>query len=100
MDFDPGYIYNYKLKDKNIENDELVITYYGLYAYQDEIGPTTLSNDKNIERILNYEEESNGMTDEEYLEKAFSNNKDDFFKFSYIYKIINDKYVLVDFKQA
>ena len=91
---------NYKLKDKNIENDELVITYYGLYAYQDEIGPTTLSNDKNIERILNYEEESNGMTDEEYLEKAFSNNKDDFFKFSYIYKKINDKYVLVDFKQA
>lgn len=40
------------------------------------------------------------MTDEEYLEKAFSNNKDDFFKFSYIYKKINDKYVLVDFKQA
>ena len=38
--------------------------------------------------------------DEEYLEKAFSNNKDDFFKFSYIYKKINDKYVLVDFKQA
>ena len=100
VDFDLGYIYNYKLKDKNIENDELVITYYGLYAYQDEIGPTTLSNDKNIERILNYEEESNGMTDEEYLEKAFSNNKDDFFKFSYIYKKINDKDVLVDFKQA
>ena len=39
-------------------------------------------------------------TPEEYLEKAFSNNKDDFFKFSYIYKKINDKYVLVDFKQA
>lgn len=52
VDFNLGYIYNYKLKDKNIENDELVITYYGLYAYQDEIGPTTLSNDKNIERIL------------------------------------------------
>ena len=100
VDFELGYIYNYKLKDKRIENDKLIITYYGLYAHQDEIGPTTLSNNKNVERILDYEEESNGMTDEEYLEKAFSNNKDDFFKFSYIYKKINNKYVLLDFKQA
>lgn len=85
-----GYIYNYKLKDKKIENDQLVITYYGLYARPDEAGPTILSNDKNIEVMLNY--------DEEYLETTFNNNKEDFLIFTYIYKSVNGKYVLVDFK--
>ena len=95
------FIYNYKYEGTTVKNnEEITITFYGLYAYQDEIGPTTISNNSNIERLLNYEDESNNESDEEYLEAAFNNNKDDFLKFSYTYKKVNDKYVLVDFKQA
>ena len=55
-DLDSGYIYNYILDKKESKEDLIILTYYGLYAYQDEIGPTTITNQKNIERLLNYEE--------------------------------------------
>ena len=100
FDLSGSYIYNFKLKDTSFNEDKYIVTYYGLYACMDEIGPTILSNDKNIDRYLNYEDDTDGLTGEEYLEKIFNNNKDDFFQFIYTYKKVNDKYILVDFKQA
>ena len=99
-DLDSGYIYNYILDKKESKEDLIILTYYGLYAYQDEIGPTTITNQKNIERLLNYEETFDGISDQEYLQNAFKKNKEDFLKWSYTFKKVNDNYVLVDFKQA
>ena len=99
-DLDSGYIYNYILDKKETKEDLIILTYYGLYAYQDEIGPTTITNQKNIERLLNYEETFDGISDQEYLQNAFKKNKEDFLKWSYTFKKVNDNYVLVDFKQA
>lgn len=99
-DLDSGYIYNYILDKEESKEDLITLTYYGLYAYQDEIGPTTITNQKNIERLLNYEETFDGISDQEYLQNAFKKNKEDFLKWSYTFKKVNDNYVLVDFKQA
>ena len=99
IDIDTTEIYNYKLDTITTENGSVILTYYGLYAMPDEIGPTTVTNNKNIERVLNYDQEEDGLTDEYYLNEAFKKNKNDFFKFVYTYKLINGKYVLVDFKQ-
>lgn len=99
-DLDSGFIYNYKLDKKETQNDTITITYYGLYAYQDEIGPTTITNQKNIERLLDYEETFDGIKDQDYLQQAFDKNKEDFIKWSYTLKKVSNKYVLVDFKQA
>lgn len=99
-DLDSGYIYNYILDKKESKEDLIILTYYGLYAYQDEIGPTTITNQKNIERLLNYEETFDGISDQEYLQNAFKKNKEDFLKWSYTFKKVNNNYVLVDFKQA
>lgn len=99
IDIDTTEIYNYKLDTITTENGSVILTYYGLYAMPDEIGPTTVTNNKNIERVLNYDQEEDGLTDEYYLNEAFKKNKNDFFKFVYTYKLVNGKYVLVDFKQ-
>lgn len=99
IDIDSTEIYNFKLDTITTENGSVILTYYGLYAMPDEIAPTTVTNNKNIERVLNYDQEEDGLTDEYYLNKAFKKNKNDFFKFVYTYKLINGKYVLVDFKQ-
>ena len=99
-DLSNGYIYNYKLESTEEKDNILTITYYGLYALQDEIGPTTVTNANNISRLINYESEFDGMSDEEYFKQAFLNNKDDFFKFTYSYKKVDNKYILIDFKQA
>ena len=99
-DLDSGYIYNYILDKKESKDDLIILTYYGLYAYQDEIGPTTITNQKNIERLLNYEETFDGISDQEYLQNAFKKNKEDFLKWCYTFKKVNDNYVLVDFKSS
>lgn len=99
-------IYNYKLIDIRQEKDKYIVEYYGLYETNFfDLGPTWLENGKNIDRVnadnaKDYGYDDDDLTLNEYLDKAFSNNKDDFFKFSYIYKKINNNYVLVDFKQA
>ena len=98
FDFENNGIYNYRLESTETKGDELIITYYGLFSSSDSVGPMLLTNDNNIRRYLGVEELGEDITDEEYLENAFNNNKDDFFKFSYFYKSVNDKYVLVDFK--
>ena len=99
-DLSNGYIYNYKLESTEEKDNILTITYYGLYALQDEIGPTTVTNANNISRLINYDSEFDKMSDEEYFKQAFANNKDDFFKFTYSYKKVDNKYILIDFKQA
>ena len=99
-DLSNGYIYNYKLESTEEKDNILTITYYGLYALQDEIGPTTVTNANNISRLINYDSEFDKMSDEEYFKQAFANNKDDFFKFTYSYKKVDTKYILIDFKQA
>lgn len=99
IDIDSTEIYNFKLDTIKTENGSVILTYYGLYAIPSDIGPTTVTNNKNIERVLNYDQEEDGLTDEYYLNEAFKKNKNDFFKFVYTYKLINGKYVLVDFKQ-
>lgn len=99
IDIDSTEIYNFKLDTIKTENGSVILTYYGLYAMPDEIAPTTVTNNKNIERVLNYDQEEDGLTDEYYLNEAFKKNKNDFFKFVYTYKLVNGKYVLVDFKQ-
>mgnify|MGYP004521852113 FL=1 len=96
--FELGFVYNYKLDNIVYNKDGFAVTYYGLYGLEDEIGPTTLTNDKDIERILNYTDD--GMSDDAYLEYQFNNNRKGFLKFTYYYKKVNDKYVLTDFKQA
>ncbi len=100
IDIDTTEIYNYKLDTIENKDDSIILTYYGLYAMPDEIGPTTVTNNKNIERVLNYDQDTDGLTDEYYLSEAFDKNKNDFFKFIYTYKLVDGKYVLVDFKQA
>ncbi|MBD8923671.1 hypothetical protein EGR52_09735 [bacterium] len=99
IDIDTTEIYNYKLDTITTENGSVILTYYGLYAMPSDIGPTTVTNNKNIERVLNYDQEEDGISDEYYLNEAFKKNKNDFFKFVYTYKLVNGKYVLVDFKQ-
>lgn len=99
IDIDTTEVYNFKLDSITTENGSVILTYYGLYAMPDEIGPTTVTNNKNIERVLNYDQEEDGLTDEYYLNEAFKKNKNDLFKFVYTYKLVNGKYVLVDFKQ-
>lgn len=99
-DLDVSYIYNYKLESTKEKDNILTITYYGLYADGFETGPTEVTNLNNISRTLNQDIEFGAMSDEEYLKQAFMNNKDDFFKFMYSYKKINNKYILIDFKQA
>ena len=96
--FELGFVYNYKLDNIVYNKDGFAVTYYGLYGLEDEIGPTTLTNDKDIERVLNYTDD--GMSDDAYLEYQFNNNRKGFLKFTYYYKKVNDKYVLTDFKQA
>lgn len=98
FDFENSGIYDYRLESTEIKGDELIITYYGLFSNSDGVGPMLVTNDNNIRRYLGVEELDENITDEEYLENAFNNNKDDFFIFTYIYKSVNDKYVLVDFK--
>lgn len=99
-EFASGYIFNHKL-DKKEENDGIItITYYGLFAFQDEIGPTTVTNFKNVSRLINYDSEFDNIKDEDYFANAFKEYKDEFFKFIYTYKKVNNSYVLVDFKQA
>lgn len=98
-------IYNYKLKDISKDADKYIVKYYGLYETNFwSLGPTFYTNNKNIDRI-NYDnakefEYDDPLTVAEYLEKAFNNNKDDFFEFVYTYEKVNGNYVLVDFKQA
>lgn len=99
IDIDTTEVYNFKLDTIKNKDDSVILTYYGLYAMPSDIGPTTVTNNKNIERVLNYDQEEDGISDEYYLNKAFKKNKNDFFKFVYTYKLINGKYVLVDFKQ-
>lgn len=99
IDIDSTEIYNFKLDTITTENGSVILAYYGLYAMPDEIAPTTVTNNKNIERVLNYDQEEDGISDEIYLSNLFNKNKNDFFKFVYTYKLVNGKYVLVDFKQ-
>ena len=100
VDLDRTEIYNYKLDTIDYKDDSVVLTYYGLYAVTDTVGPTTVTNNKNIKRVLNYDQETDNLTDAEYLSDAFTKNKNDLFKFTYTYKLIDEKYVLVDFQQA
>ncbi len=97
FDFESKEVFNYRLENTTIKDDEYVVTFYGLYTSSDNIGPTTATNDKNINCLLDYEENQDTSNDE-CLDNAFVNSKDDFLKISYIYKKINDKYVLVDVK--
>lgn len=99
-DFQNAYVYNFKLASEEKIDDNYVITYYGLFAFQNEIGPTSATNLTNISRLLNYDSDYDGLSDKEYLENAFKNNKDDFFKLIYTYKLVDNKLILVDFKQA
>ena len=99
-DFQNAYVYNFKLASEEKIDDNYVITYYGLFAFQNEIGPTSATNLTNISRLLNYDSDYDGLSDKEYFENAFKNNKDDFFKLIYTYKLVDNKLILVDFKQA
>ena len=94
-----SYIYNYKIKSVEYNDNGFIVTYYGLYAHFDSVGPTCVTNNSNIERYLGYDSTEDGLTDEYYLSEAFNKNKDDFFKFTYTYKKVNKNYVLIDFKQ-
>ncbi len=97
FDFESIEVYNYKVYDNKETSDEVSVDYYGLFAYTDNIGPTTLTNDNNIKRLIGFEQEGDDETDEEYLENAFNTNKDDFFKFNYVYKKVNGMFVLTGF---
>ena len=99
IDIDTTEIYNFKLDTIKNKDDSVILTYYGLYAIPSDVGPTTVTNNKNIERVLNYDQEEDGLTDEYFLNEAFKKNKEDFFKFVYTYKLTNGKYVLTDFNQ-
>ncbi len=94
-----SYIYNYKIKSVEYNDNGFIVTYYGLYAHFDSVGPTCVTNNSNIERYLGYDSTEDRLTDEYYLSEAFNKNKDDFFKFTYTYKKVNKNYVLIDFKQ-
>ena len=100
VDLDSTEVYNYQLDTIDYKDDSVVLTYYGLYAMPGDVGPTTVTNNKNIKRVLNYDQETDNLTDAAYLSDAFTKNKNDFFKFTYTYKLIDEKYVLVDFQQA
>ena len=47
-DFQNAYVYNFKLASEEKIDDNYVITYYGLFAFQNEIGPTSATNLTNI----------------------------------------------------
>lgn len=91
-------IYNYKIKDIKYKKNQAIITYYGLYKVNSFLDK--LTNEKNIERVLNAcDVMEYSDTDEEYLENIFNSNKEDFFEFQYTFKKNKDKYNLIDFEK-
>lgn len=95
----PNYIYNYKLDNVKLNSDSIVITYYGLYASYDSVGPTCIYNNTDIDRCLGFNSLEDGISDLDYLEGIFNDNKNRFYKFSYTFKKMNKNYVLVDFQK-
>lgn len=97
-DFLDGSIYNYKLKDIVIDEDKLELTYYGLFIDNIlNIGPNTVTNNKNIDRLLGEDSYNDNISDEYYFEEAFRKNKNDFFQFKYTFEKKGNNYILVDF---
>lgn len=91
-------VYNYKLDSLKQTKENVVLTYYGLYLDSSALGNDLLTNNKNINRY-SHDFEEDGISDEIYFENIFHKNKNNFFKFVYTYKLVDGKYVLVDFKQ-
>lgn len=96
----PVFIYNYKIDSIEYIDDGFIVTYYGLFGSYDTVGPTCIYNDSDINRCLGFDSQEDGVSDLDYLEGIFNENKDRFFKFSYTYKKMNKNYVLVDFKKV
>lgn len=96
-------LYNYRLKDIEKDGDDYIVSYYGLYeTNMFALGPTWLTNGKNIDRPnvdnpINYGANDNTPIDY-YLANIFNNNKNDFLIFDYTFNEKNGNYYIVDFK--
>lgn len=103
--YDLDYIYNYKLKDIKTVDNKLEILYYGLYGtLPSGIGPATVTNNKNIDRMLDFQSQMEfkdqyAYTDEDYFEKMFSENKNNFYQFKYIIEIKDGNYILTNIEK-
>lgn len=93
-------IYNYKVKNIEVINNQSVITVYGLYKNSDGI-TEYLENDKELKRYIDVEEqlEEYGYTedDETFLNNMFENDISQFIEFKYTYEYQNNGFNLVDF---
>lgn len=95
-------LYNYRLKNIQKNGDNYIVSYYGLYeTNMYGLGPTWLTNNKNIDRANVDNAESyggDGTPIDYYLATAFNNNKSDFLVFEYTFNKKNNNYYIVDFK--
>ena len=94
-ELDQKKVYNYKLKDVKKDGENYIASYYGLYEYAGSVGPSTLSNEENIEIVVEDEKASQSE-----LDAKFNENEKDFFVFEYIYTLKDDSFYLTGFKQA
>lgn len=57
-ELDQKKVYNYKLKDVKKYGENYIASYYELYEYAGSVGPSTLSNEENIEIVVEDEKTS------------------------------------------
>lgn len=92
----PRSYYNYKFDSFKKDGDIYTITYYGLYDEFIDIGPGSLFNkDESI-----YYDNGWLLNQDEYLETEFLKDKSNFLKLEYSFEKTNDKFYLVDFREA
>lgn len=88
-------IYNYQLKEIKIVGDTVEVIYYGLLKYRENEG-LYLTNNSDL--ILSLNELDNSISEIDYLENVFEENKNKFMLFKYIFNLDNENYNINNFE--